>query len=99
MGTEYSIACIDCKVTRDLSKFYAVERVDVNTREDAIEFSAHIEKSSFQAGLLVSFMTKHRGHLCVFFNEYSTCSDELEPCLKHSTYKEDTNFWREPHDD
>ncbi len=95
MGTIYSVACKDCKVTRDLDKFYGARKVD--SREDALEYSKELEKngaSGFRAGLLVSFMAEHQGHDCVFFSEHDSVMEELEPYFDDNEYKEDIDYWK-----
>jgi hypothetical protein len=96
MGVIYSVACKTCKVTRDLDKFYSSDTYEVETRGQALKYRKEIEKDSFRAGLLVSFMAKHKGHDCVFFNEHSECEEDLDPFENEHGYIEDTNFWSEP---
>lgn len=93
MGKLYSVACKTCQVTRDLDKFYTSDAQDIETREQALEYRDEIKKDSFRAGLLVSFMAKHKGHDCVFFDEYSDCSEVLGPFENKHGYEEDTDFW------
>lgn len=70
MGTMYYVGCRDCKVVRDLDKFYSMREVD--TRDDMEELAGVIEsKDSYRAALLVSFMGEHRGHDCVAFTEHN----------------------------
>ena len=69
MGTLYYVGCHDCKVFRDLDKFYTM-LTPVENRADALVFAGDIKKDSFRAGLLVSFLWKHRGHNCTVFNEH-----------------------------
>jgi hypothetical protein len=94
MGVTYSITCKDCKVTRDLDKFYTSDIYKIETREDALEYREKIEKDSFRAGLLVSFMAKHRTHECVYHSE-SDCLDEYEPFEDDDGFIEDTDFWKD----
>lgn len=97
MGTIYSVACKDCKVVRDLDKFYGAR--EIKTRAEAIEYSKELAEHvgwAFRSGLLVSFMAEHMGHDCVFFNEHSSCEEELDPYYDDNEYKEDTNYWEDP---
>ncbi len=98
MGLIYSVACKKCKVVRDLDKFYSADG-NIETRWDAKKYSSEIQTDCFRAGLLVSFMAKHMGHECVFYNENSDCADELwphkgDPDLT-TEYTEDYDFWDE----
>ncbi len=64
MGVEFFAVCDDCKVMRDLDKFYEMLQ-PVTTREDALKYRNDIiRKSAFPAGLLVSFMGAHINHTC-----------------------------------
>lgn len=92
MGTIYSIACKECKVTRSLNKFYTAYGID--DREEALKYCEEIEKDSFRAGLLVSFMAEHMEHECVFFNEHSACQEDYWPFYENE-FVEDTDFWVE----
>ena len=96
MGVIYSIACRDCKVVRDLDKFYVVDTHKIKNRDDAVKFSEErmpMAGNSFRATLLVSFMADHMGHDCVFFHEHLAVSDELDPFWDSNEFKEDTDFW------
>ena len=89
MGTIYYIGCNDCKVRRDLDKFYTSSfGSGIDTREKALEYAKKdIEKDSFRCGLLVSFLQKHKGHNCVMFDEnYDSLCDELK--------NEEADFWK-----
>jgi len=92
MGLIYAIACRTCKITRDLDQFYTSDGDKVETSQQALDYKSHIEKDSFRAGLLVSFMAKHMGHDCVLFHENSDCSEELDPYF--CEYKSDFDFWK-----
>lgn len=106
MGTIYSVACRDCKITRDLDKFYAMSDT-VDNRDDACRLAVYIGdakyvdgeteagSNSFRAALLISFMWKHKGHNCTVFNEHDDeLSEELDPFYKKC--KEDFDYWRLP---
>ncbi len=93
MGVVYSVACKVCKVTRDLDKFYTADLHEVESRKQALEFKDKICDDSFRAGLLVSFMGKHIGHECVFFNENTGYEEELDPFENKHGYVEDMDFW------
>jgi hypothetical protein len=88
MGMLYYIGCKDCKVKRDLDKFYTLSFGDgIDTRKKALTYADNdIKKDSFRCGLLVSFLQKHKGHNCIVFDEqYDTLYEELP--------KEDIDFW------
>ena len=101
MGTLYYVTCEDCKITRDLDKFYSAGRKCVETRADALEFAKIIEGDSFRAGLLVSFMAEHKGHRCVFYCEHTLCPltkegqviEDVDIETMMYDYPEDTDFW------
>ena len=86
MGVIYEVVCKQCKVKRDLDKFYTVLG-NPQDREEALAFCERIEGDSFRAGLLVGFMGEHMGHECVILSD-SNWNSEYED------YEEDTNFWR-----
>jgi len=95
MGVIYSIACKDCKIVRDLDKFYAARSIE--SRAEAIEYGKEIaehEGTCFRAALLVSFMAEHEGHDCVFFHEGMTCEEDLEPFYDSNDFKEDFDYWK-----
>ncbi len=98
MGTIYFIGCNDCKVKRDLDKFYTPSfGVDIETRKEMLNFakskdSYTIEKDTFRCALLVSFLAKHKEHNCIFFDENN---DELYDRLKD----EEIDFWKESSND
>lgn len=93
MGVIYSVSCRDCKVTRDLDKFYGCR--SISNRKEALLLSEDIKsRDSFRAGLLASFMAAHMGHNCTVFTD---TSDELSEALDPdcgSDFKKDTNFWQ-----
>jgi len=93
MGTIYSVSCKDCKVTRDLDKLYSVRKV--NNRKDALQFSEELEGRTdlFKEGLLLSFVAEHKGHNIVFFDEHSSCVEELDAFFDENEFKDDVNFW------
>ena len=94
MGIEYYVCCKDCKITRELDKFYTSDIYKVNNREDALSYSDRIKKDSFRAGLLVSFMAEHKGHDCTLFNEADRFSEEFDPYENEHGFTEDINFWQ-----
>ena len=97
MGTIYSVSCRDCKVTRDLDKFYSM--IAVETRDKAIELADRIKEfDSFRAALLVSFMWEHAGHNCTVFNEHDDdLSQQCDPFYREENgFREDLNFWKAP---
>ena len=87
MGVEYFVACRQCKVRRDLDKFYTM-LTDVPDRVAALEFRDEIARDSFRAGLLVSFMWKHREHDCFVCSEH-------EDYIWDDFTNEEVNFWRD----
>ena len=88
MGVIYHVACKQCKVTRNLDKFYTTIG-NPQDRDEALEFCKRIEGDSFRAGLLVSFMGAHMGHECVLIDDqsWSLEGDEYED------YIEEDHFW------
>lgn len=95
MGTIYSVSCRDCKVTRDLDKFYAMRTA--SDRAEALVIAKDIkERDSYRAALLASFMWEHKGHNCTVFNEHDDAlSEELDPFENEHGVKEDRDYWRE----
>jgi len=88
MGVIYHVACKQCKVKRDLDKFYTALG-NPQDRDEAVEFSDRIKEDSFRAGLLVSFMGAHMGHNCVLIDD-SHWSDDDE----WDEYTEEDHFWK-----
>lgn len=80
MGIDYMIACKNCKVTRNLDKFY-IKCWPCSNRNEAIEMANVINggKYSFPCALLVGFLSEHEGHDVVFFSEHDECAELLEP--------------------
>lgn len=98
MGTEYYVACKDCKVVRELDKFYALCDPAEN-REQMIKLSEELKKTgwAFRSALLVSFMWKHKGHNCTVFSEHDEECEELHPYDydKHEyPRREKVDFWK-----
>ena len=93
MGTISSIACRQCRVTRDLDKFYMGD--SVKNRDDALKLAETMEVKgqAFRAALVVSFMVEHAGHDCVYFHENMSCEDELDPDCG-SDYASDVDYWQ-----
>lgn len=91
MGTIYCISCRDCKVTRDLDKFYQAQ--PVTNKAEASELAASITKDSWRAALTVSFLAAHAGHHCVFFNEHhESLAAQLDPDYPND-FSWDTDYW------
>ncbi len=84
MGVIHYVACKQCKVKRDLDKFYTFP--NPMSREEALEFSKQVKKDSFRFGLLIGFMGTHMGHECVM-------TSDLEWGNEYDNYENDTNFW------
>ena len=94
MGTIYSVTCRDCKITRDLDKFYSMRTAA--DRAEALDIAKDIQaRDSFRAALLASFMWEHKGHNCTVFNEHCSIAEELDPFENEHGYKEDKDYWRE----
>jgi len=95
MGTIYYVACKDCKVTRDLDKFYAARPIESSS--DAIQYSKDLAEHgglAFRAALLVSFMAEHQDHDCVFFDEHSRWGEELIPIEGVNDFVFDGEWWK-----
>lgn len=61
MGVIYTVACRDCKVARDLDKFYACHAVDGRESAKVLAHDiANLPRQNFAAALLVSFMAEHQ---------------------------------------
>lgn len=92
MGTEYRVACRDCRVSRELDKFYAMRKAE--DRKEALQIADEIQREGgFRAALLASFMWEHKGHNCTVFNEHDDeLSEELDPFFGNDV-KEDREFW------
>lgn len=85
MGTIYHVACKQCKIKRDLDKFYTLLQQPA-TRDEALEFADRIEVDSFRSGLLVGFMGEHMGHECVILSD-------LDWNEEYDDYAEEIHFW------
>ncbi len=94
MGVIYTVACRDCKVSRDLDKFYFCRQV--KNRKEAVDLSDELESnvhSRYCCALLASFMAAHMGHNCTVFTDLSdTLSEELDPIFG-ADVKADGHFW------
>ena len=95
MGTQYYVACMDCKIIRDLDKHMGGCEFYPYDRESAIEYCEDVKDLSFRYGLLVSFLLEHSEHRCKFFNEHDHDLDEDEAwTLEGITLAhERINFW------
>ncbi len=91
MSTDYFVACKTCKVVRGLDTFYTSDIYPVENRQQALEFADRIKNDSFRAGLLVSFMGKHKNHEIVFFTEHDRIAEECDPYF--GFYEEGGEFW------
>jgi len=90
MGVIYYVACKDCKIHRDLDKFYTLHFCgSVKTREEAKKQSEETAKDSFRTTLLLGFLSNHYGHN-IFVVDDCGLENELDG------FKEDTDFWKEP---
>ena len=88
MGIYYSVACRDCKVTRDLDKHY-INHDGVETYEDAIKYADYFEGGlKFGTVLLLAFLVDHIGHSIVYYNEFH---DDIEK--EAFNYKDESHFW------
>lgn len=93
MGTVYSVACRDCKITRDLDKFRSLATT-IETREEALALSTELLHPGmcFRAALLTSFLWEHKGHNCtVFSGQDETLCEELDPFYGQT--KADISYW------
>jgi len=105
MGVEYSIACIDCKVTRDLGKFQNIDR-DIDTKEEMILYKKEVIQSQengdpFRSAMLVSFMAKHRRHKCILYTDTfdDDICEQVDPFFNETNgFKEDINYWNNNND-
>jgi hypothetical protein len=93
VGVIYTVACRDCKISRDLDKFYSAGFCEDETRVEMLEFGKILSENPFRPALLVDFMCRHAGHDCVFFWEDMACEDELDGSLETNDFKEDVNYW------
>ena len=93
MGTEYSITCKKCKVTRDLDKFYTPR--SISNRKEAFNLGEDLANDQFRTALLISFLAEHEGHEVVFFSEHDECNSEYTPNYANepNEYKADYDFW------
>ena len=74
MGTCYYVICRDCKVSRDLDKFYSMLQM-VHNRCEALALASDMKGDSFRSALLASFLYEHRGHNCTICSEYEDATD------------------------
>lgn len=90
MGVIYFVGCKDCKIRRDLDKFYTLSfGKNVLDRKSALKYSEEdIKKDSFRASLLLSFLSQHYGHNIIMFDDYS-----MEEELYDSLEEEAIDFW------
>jgi hypothetical protein len=98
MGTEYYVACRDCKKVRGLDKFYTLT-TPADTRADALALGGELQKKgwAFRCALLTSFLWQHKGHNCTVFSEHDDefmtmvpLADKPEP----GDYEDDSDkFW------
>jgi len=95
MGVVYSVACRDCKVHRDLQKFYTLR--PAQDRSEAIQLETDLQHNQYQAVLLVSFLAEHMGHNCtVFTDQFPHLSEELDPIFNKTMKFDDRDFWDAP---
>ena len=97
MGTTYSVACLDCKIYRDLDKHMGFANKKIFTRKDALDFSeTEIKKNPFRYGLLVSFLLEHIAHNCKFYSEHEEdYGDSLDEIMVDGVVlkPEKRDFW------
>lgn len=96
MGVIYTVACRDCKVVRDLDKFYGCRNIkDRKEAKDLCDQYANSVRDRFCAALLASFMAAHIGHNCTVFTDmHEELSEELDPMFGAKT-SVDGDFWKE----
>lgn len=88
MGACYAVACKQCKVKRDLDKFYLMFR-DCSDRLQACDIEKSIaEIGLFRATLLATFMGKHMGHDCTIISD-ADWGNEFDD------YPYDHDFWND----
>lgn len=63
MGQTYNVACHDCKLRRDLDKFYALTPANTRAQVSAVADRIRVTHD-YRAALLVTFMAEHMGHKC-----------------------------------
>ena len=96
MGVISYIACKECKVTRNLGKFYTYH---IKSRQEALNYAHELasgtEGECFCEVLAVTFLAEHKGHNVVLFDEHSDLVEDFNPAYDND-YRPDPNFWREP---
>jgi len=96
MGIISYVACRQCKIVRDLDKYYSVDS-EVENKEQMLAFSKDLGRDAFRHALLISFIVKHSEHDCVFYTEYSSLDEEFDTYQykdgKVPEYTEDFDFW------
>lgn len=96
MGVIYYVACKDCKVRRDLDKFY-LPCWPCGSRAEALESAEQIKTGgyAYRAMLLVGFLSEHHGHNIVFYNEHDEIDDVTDPYCGSDPYAaDDRDFWK-----
>ena len=96
MGTEYYVACRDCKKVRGLDKFYAMT-IPAHGRSDALALGDKLQKEgwSFRCALLTSFLWQHKGHNCTVFSEHDEEFMSMVPVDDDCDYDDDSDkFWK-----
>ena len=91
MGTIYYIGCRDCGVFRDLDKAYFL--TSANSRKEVLACAEEVKKESFRSALIVSFMSEHRGHDCVLFDEHD--DSLMEAFAPNYPAPNEENLWSE----
>lgn len=87
MGNITYAVCHDCKIKRDLDKFYIKDHgvTDKASAELMAGKLYYHKKRSYQSALLISFMKTHHGHNC-------TISDDSTGwCMN---YADDFDYWQ-----
>lgn len=80
------VVCHDCKIKRDLDKFYIKDHIvsDVESAKLMAGKLYYNQRRSYQSALLISFMKTHQGHNCTFSD------DSTGWCMK---YQDDIDYW------
>jgi hypothetical protein len=90
----YRVGCRDCKISRDLDKFYSMR--PAADRAEALDIANQIkERDAFRAALLVSFLWEHKGHNCTVFSEDDTAISEEFDSLNNEQTGDGIDFWRQ----
>jgi len=86
MGVNYTVACKDHRVKRDLNN---IKLDSIKNYDDACKFSEKLEnKQLYSESLLLSFMEEHCGCDVVFFSE-----EHYEMVSRTESFDDDGEYW------